>query len=746
MALARREQFELERALSLSLKQQQHHNLVPSPGASLRGTIENSSFPGMNATGVDGDGDGDGEMEGTEEIDSFTTGSKQKQGKGREPTQLSEIMSFGDSTGLGAKSNMDRDEADDDDDEEDLVLEDSEEERERGLSIDHSGGGMLSAITNLPSSAVPSHSHSLTRSPSAPLPASRLPSPVISRSFSTNTTNPSSRKRTRTSTVSVSVIVQPKTKRRAVSNVSGGSASTRKGKGREGAGGAQTGISTEFVDSEDDASFPAGGAGGDDADGDDEDELALRPAKNTSQPKKRTLVIDSSSSPSHLSLPTTIATTTSSSSRRRRQPEALSSDGTGHLEIERYVRHIGEKQELEDSDFEGDARGGKGKRKPKARPKKKDEVKFKDVAKEMTTAKGRPKRGTKARPPVLDSSTVDDGEENIGSGVVEEVPATVAKTSSSAKGKTTKGKRGRKGVVADSESEALASEGGHMVDPSKAMTDCETEAEDEEVVEAVGREGKGKPRRKMVIDDDEDEEGTTTTTAATSSALPTPISPSKTKASSRSKGKSVQSRIDLVMQAAVDATPREVWGLPGRGEKMGKGAVDNLKEESEKIQDKDGGDGDDEQDPNEEKDGEEDEAPHKSSQSSSTSNNSFKKPALPLKPKSTNTAVKREGSAAPSNPVKRGLAGVMEKQKIWGHKRPGLSNKQRIPRLHTNLKPPPPPKPAIPKQKERKKKGEEDYSDEEKPWYETKHPEEWDSDDREEFAKVQRRKERGWSP
>lgn len=45
---------------------------------------------------------------------------------------------------------------------------------------------------------------------------------------------------------------------------------------------------------------------------------------------------------------------------------------------------------------------------------------------------------------------------------------------------------------------------------------------------------------------------------------------------------------------------------------------------------------------------------------------------------------------------------------------PGLSARQRVPPLHTNLKPPPPAKKALPEKKVKKKKGDESYSDEEK--------------------------------
>lgn len=56
----------------------------------------------------------------------------------------------------------------------------------------------------------------------------------------------------------------------------------------------------------------------------------------------------------------------------------------------------------------------------------------------------------------------------------------------------------------------------------------------------------------------------------------------------------------------------------------------------------------------------------------------------------------------------------MAKKGLATFRAPGLSARQRVPPLHTNLKPPPPPKKALTENKVRKKKGDESYSDEEK--------------------------------
>lgn len=45
---------------------------------------------------------------------------------------------------------------------------------------------------------------------------------------------------------------------------------------------------------------------------------------------------------------------------------------------------------------------------------------------------------------------------------------------------------------------------------------------------------------------------------------------------------------------------------------------------------------------------------------------------------------------------------------------PGLTKREKVPRLHTNLKPPPPAKKMLKAEKPKKKKGDESYSDEEK--------------------------------
>ncbi|BGP22674.1 hypothetical protein JCM10295v2_001565 [Rhodotorula toruloides] len=99
-----------------------------------------------------------------------------------------------------------------------------------------------------------------------------------------------------------------------------------------------------------------------------------------------------------------------------------------------------------------------------------------------------------------------------------------------------------------------------------------------------------------------------------------------------------------------------------------------------------------------------------------------------------------------SKPHKPGsLAAIMAKHGLATFRPPGLSNRAKLPPLHTNLKPAPPPKKILKeeKPKKKKKKGDESYSDEEKPWWETKDPEEWDSDDHRRWQKRQRRIERG---
>lgn len=76
----------------------------------------------------------------------------------------------------------------------------------------------------------------------------------------------------------------------------------------------------------------------------------------------------------------------------------------------------------------------------------------------------------------------------------------------------------------------------------------------------------------------------------------------------------------------------------------------------------------------------------------------------------------REGAirADCSVPPGLGLAAIMAKKGLATFRAPGLSSRQRVPPLHTNLKPPPPAKKALPEKKVKKKKGDESYSDEEK--------------------------------
>ncbi|BGP53844.1 hypothetical protein JCM8202_004511 [Rhodotorula sphaerocarpa] len=105
----------------------------------------------------------------------------------------------------------------------------------------------------------------------------------------------------------------------------------------------------------------------------------------------------------------------------------------------------------------------------------------------------------------------------------------------------------------------------------------------------------------------------------------------------------------------------------------------------------------------------------------------------------------RSSSTTPfsKQPRPGSLAAIMAKKGLATFRAPGLSARQRVPPLHTNLKPPPPPKKALPENKVRKKKGDESYSDEEKPWYLRKHPEEWDDEDHRRWQRRQKRIERG---
>ncbi|GAA5932991.1 uncharacterized protein JCM15063_002262 [Sporobolomyces koalae] len=107
----------------------------------------------------------------------------------------------------------------------------------------------------------------------------------------------------------------------------------------------------------------------------------------------------------------------------------------------------------------------------------------------------------------------------------------------------------------------------------------------------------------------------------------------------------------------------------------------------------------------------------------------------------------RERSASPfsKTPKPGSLAAIIAARGIGSYRSPGLSVRAKIPALHTNLKPPPPAKKVIKEVRpvKKKKKGEESYSDEEKPWYEVKDPEEWDSDDCARWSRRQKRIERG---
>ncbi|GAA5978217.1 hypothetical protein JCM10908_004276 [Rhodotorula pacifica] len=124
-------------------------------------------------------------------------------------------------------------------------------------------------------------------------------------------------------------------------------------------------------------------------------------------------------------------------------------------------------------------------------------------------------------------------------------------------------------------------------------------------------------------------------------------------------------------------------------------------------------------------------------------------------------AGKRDGESSTSGPARArsasmtpfskaprpgSLAAIMAKKGLATFRAPGLSARQRVPPLHTNLKPPPPAKKALPEKKVKKKKGDESYSDEEKPWYKRKDPEEWDDEDHRRWQKRLRRIDRGLPP
>lgn len=94
----------------------------------------------------------------------------------------------------------------------------------------------------------------------------------------------------------------------------------------------------------------------------------------------------------------------------------------------------------------------------------------------------------------------------------------------------------------------------------------------------------------------------------------------------------------------------------------------------------------------------------------------------------------------------KGIGRILHKLSNSGLRAPGLSAKAKIPRLHANLQAAPKARPVVPQAKVRPKKGAKEYdSDEEVPWYEVKPPEEWDSEDGRKYAKVLKRRERGWS-
>ncbi|GAA6019611.1 hypothetical protein JCM11491_002823 [Sporobolomyces phaffii] len=117
------------------------------------------------------------------------------------------------------------------------------------------------------------------------------------------------------------------------------------------------------------------------------------------------------------------------------------------------------------------------------------------------------------------------------------------------------------------------------------------------------------------------------------------------------------------------------------------------------------------------------------------------------KPKSVTALARgrdRSGSPFSKTPKPGSLADIIAKKNIGSYLSPGLSSRSKVPSLHRNLKPPTVQKVITVKRPvKKKKKGEYSCSDEEKPWYEQKDPEEWDSDDQARWNRRQKRIDRG---
>ncbi|GAA5877721.1 hypothetical protein JCM1840_003335 [Sporobolomyces johnsonii] len=216
------------------------------------------------------------------------------------------------------------------------------------------------------------------------------------------------------------------------------------------------------------------------------------------------------------------------------------------------------------------------------------------------------------------------------------------------------------------------------------------------------------------------------------SPKPTSVSPALSRNPS-SRSDEAKRRMDLVMQAAAE-TDGSFWPSPDKPNAKGKG----------KEKERDAGDADDEDD--EEK---EEAEPKSGSKSDHTKENdgSKIKPVTPAAGASTSAARPRDRSTTPfsKTPKPGSLAAIMQKRGLATFRAPGLSSRTKIPPLHVNLKPPPPAKKTLvtDRPKPKKKKGDESYSDEDKPWYERKDPEEWDDDDHARWARRMRRIDRG---
>ncbi|GAA6047588.1 hypothetical protein JCM3770_001578 [Rhodotorula araucariae] len=299
----------------------------------------------------------------------------------------------------------------------------------------------------------------------------------------------------------------------------------------------------------------------------------------------------------------------------------------------------------------------------------------------------------------------------------------------------------------EAEPEPEAEDAGAASDATSAIKTgdelSDVDEDDEPVVrgEKKAKRTKGKHKGKgkgKVQQDEEKAEEPAVVPAPSSLASASEVSNSPDV--SRRRNTSIEDRVAKLMKAA-DGPPEESLIVTNKANEKGKGKA---------IAHKVDADADDE-------DGSKAEPAAPSSSADTKENTGVGTPGPsrgnPM-PRAGTTATPlqqrgRSDSATPgslSKPPKPGsLAAIIAKRGLMTSRAPGLSARQKLPRLHANLKPPPPAKKILKddKPKKKKKKGDESYSDEEKPWYERKDPEEWDDADHRRWQRRCSRIERG---